>query len=248
MSASQKYLSDGVLDALRSGVEANLGRYSTSGFDDLAKDVGWDVSLGVEFDADRLRTLDKSTPVNVGAVDMKNSAIVGEALSGLTPAVANEERVWARLSHVEAFDYAQARWLTGADRAKLPSLIHAHFFARSQTVVRDDNALSRLWWNYHIAQMCMPDDVGGALALIMKSADIRSNFVERIWMTSRRSVAAGVLRAMRDIEWVAGADVNFRRFMKALNRSGGGIVFEVLSEDEVDKIIGDCVTAAMRSA
>jgi hypothetical protein len=243
----QQSLSDSVLDGLRSSVNANLDRYCAGGFKDLAKDVGWDVSLGVEFDVERLQTLDMSTPVSVGAVDMKNSIVIGEAFSQLTPALANEERVWARLSHVEAIDYARARWLTGADRSKLPSLINAHFFARSQTVIRDDNALSRLWWNYYIARMCMPDDVSGALALIMKTADIRSNFVERIWMTSRQSVAAGALRAMRDNQWVTGAEVNFRLFMKALNRMGGGIVFEVLSEGEVDEIIRDCVTAAMRS-
>ncbi len=45
-----------------------------------------------------------------------------------------------------------------------------------------------------IAIDCLPDDPERALASILKTADIQSNFVERFWMSSRRKIAAGVLR------------------------------------------------------
>ena len=128
----------------------------------------------------------------------------------------------SRLSHLEAFEYSRIRWLTGKKGEDLVSAIERHFFAPTQTTIRDDQALSRLWWNYHIAQTCMPDNTDKALELILKTADIRSNFVERIWMSSRRNIAGAVLRAMDTRGWITDAERNFREFMKVLNRQGGG--------------------------
>ncbi|MDE8762613.1 DUF6339 family protein [Rhizobium sp. CBK13] len=244
--APLRYLSDKVLGSLRGEIEQNVERYCSTGFEDLAGDPGWDIPLGVEFDADKLAGLDLATPMNIVSVDLPNSIVVGEAIAGLSPSMANEERVWARLSHIEAIEYCRARWLIGHEDDKFVSRIRDHFFAPTQTGIRDDHALSRLWWNYQIAKTCMPDDIAGALALIMKSADIRSNFVERIWMTSRQNIAGAVLRAMKSDSWVTGAESNFRQFMKAVNRLGGGIVFEVLTTSETDAFVADCISFARR--
>lgn len=73
---------------------------------------------------------------------------------------------------------------------------------------------------------------------------IRSNFVERIWMTSRRTIAGAVLRAMRSETWITDAEINFREFMKALNKLGGGVVFETLSGAEADQFVAECVSFA----
>jgi hypothetical protein len=244
MTQALLYLSDRVLGELRKNVGANLERYRSTGFSDLANEPGWDIPLGVEFDAEKLATLDMSAPQNIVSVDLPNSIIVGEAISGLTPAMANEERVWARLSHVEAIEYCRARWITGRDEARHEALVIDHFFAPTQTGIRDDHALSRLWWNYQIARTCMPDDIPGALALIMKTADIRSNFVERIWMTSRKNIAGAVLRAMKSDPWITATEDNFRKFMKSLNRLGGGVVFEVMDAGETDGFVRQCAAMA----
>ena len=91
----------------------------------------------------------------------------------------------------------------------------------------------------------MPDNINKALELILKTADIRSNFVERIWMSSRRKIAVAVLRAMETQKWITDAEQNFREFMKALNRQGGGIVFEALSESEADAFVQQCAELAV---
>lgn len=244
MAEQIKYLSDRALGELRKSIVANLPRYRGDGFEDLATESGWDIPLGIKFDRQKLKSLDLSKPQKISEIDRANSKIVGEAFSGLDPSKANEERIWVRIVHVEAFEYSKARWLGSDDDNALAKQVEDHFFARGQTAIRDDQAISRLWWNYEIARTCAPDDIDGALALILRSADIRSNFVERIWMTSRQRIASTVLRFMREDAWITDAEVNFRHFMKSLNRLGGGIVFEALSNDEIEAFVGLCVSSA----
>jgi hypothetical protein len=240
MSAPLKYLSDRALEQLRRNIPNNLERYRGSGFQDLANDPGWDIPLEVDFDDEMLAGLDLSKPQRISEVDLANSKLVGKALGGLSPSTANEERVWVRLAHVEAFEYTRVRWLGAENDDNLIKQVKDHAFAPGQTGIRDDHALSRLWWNHHIAKTCCPDDVDGALELFLKSADIRSNFVERIWMTSRRNIAGAVLNFMRTDDWLTEAESNFREFMKSLNRFGGGIVFEALNDEEANEFVGRC--------
>jgi hypothetical protein len=246
MTAQLKYISDLALAQLREGIDKNVSRYRADGFMDHAEDPGWDIGLGLEYDNELLARIDLNAPKAIAAIDLSNSKIVGKALAQLTPTLANEERIWTRLSHVEAFEYSRLRWLASEKDEDIPDAVRAHFFASTQTGIRDDHALSRLWWNYEIAKTCQPDNVDGALDLILKSADIRSNFVERIWMTSRRSIASSVLKMMQSEPWVTGAEINFRKFMKSLNKLGGGIVFEALNESETDAFVTDCVSHARR--
>ena len=49
---------------------------------------------------------------------------------------------------------------------------------------------------------------------------------------------------MHEDEWVTNAEDNFRKFMKALNRLGGGIVFEALDDEEMEQFVGQCVASA----
>lgn len=244
MGEQIKYLSDRALIDLRKNISGNISRYRGEGFGDMAYEPGWDIPLGVEFDSDRLKALDLSTPQRISEIDMANSKVVGEAFSGLDASTANEERIWVRLAHVEAFEYARTRWLGTEDDEKLAKQVENHLFAPGQTAIRDDHALSRLWWNCEIARICAPDDIDGALSLILRSADIRSNFVERIWMTSRQNIATAVLRVMRDDTWVTDAEENFRNFMKSLNRFGGGIVFEAMQDEEINQFVERCVVSA----
>lgn len=244
MPGQLKYLSDKALSQLKGSLPANIARYRTDGFADFAEDPGWNIKLGIEYDDTLLGTLDRSVDKGVAATDLANSRVVGQALAKLSPTLANEERVWVRLSHIEAFPYSRDRWIGAAGDAAIPKLVEDHFFAPTQTAVRDDHAISRLWWNYHIARTCNPDDPDDALGLILKTADIRSNFVERIWMSSRRSIASAVLDRMKADPWITAAEMNFRKFMKSLNRLGGGIVFEALDADDINLFLDDCVANA----
>jgi len=241
--APLKYLSEKKLSELKESIAANRDRYEAGDFLDLEHDNGWAVETStVQVDHDLLATLDGKA--RTAAADIDNSLILFRALRGMTPALAREERIWARLTHIECLGYSRARWLSGNTGEQLDAQVRIHMFAPGLTAIRDDNALSRLWWNMHIASIADPDDPEGALRLILKTADIRSNFVERTNTAARKPLARAVIRAMRREPWITSSERAFREFMIALNRDGGGILFEALSDAEVDALMDACASRA----
>lgn len=237
-----KYLSIKTLEGLYSAIIKNLDRYRGDGFEDLAGEYGWGSKLSIEVD---LSYLDKLDPSSGSAAEIANSLLAWKALHALTPALASEDRMWTRLSHVEGFDYAKGRWFssTGEDQ-KDARAIRLHFFAGTLTACRDDHALSRLWWNAYIAKKLRPHDQEGALKLLLKTADIRQALVERSRTMSRDVLGEGILRAMESDEWLTLEETNFREFMKRVNRQGGGRVFEAQSQTEIDAFLKVCAEDA----
>ena len=237
------YLSEEKLEELRRNVGQHRERYATGDFTDLQPDNGWAIEAsGVTVDQALLAGLEGS--LRTAAGDRAASAMLYRALPGMTPALAREERVWVRLSHVECLEYARSRWLSGLDGERLDLQVHRHLFGSGLTGIRDDNALSRLWWNMHIAATADPEDPEGALDLILKTADIRSNFVERPNTAARPPLARAVIRAMRRHSWITSTERAFREFMIVLNRDCGGVLFETMLDAEVDDIMNTCVERA----
>ena len=246
MTAPLRFLSEATLLGLHSHIAENSERYTIGDFRDLAETNGWAIeSKLVHVDYDALSEL-KGDERSAEA-DVVNSRIVYSALRGMTPAIAADERIWTRLTHVECLNYSRARWLVGVTKEKLANMVELHMFARGRTGIRDDNALSRLWWNMHIASIADPDDPVGALDLIVKRADVRMQFVERPGSAARRSLARAVVRGMRREPWLLSSDAAFRAFMKVLNRNGGGILFEALSDDKADAFMDTCIAGAQQT-
>lgn len=231
------YLATKTLDDLYAGILENIGRYRDGDFQDLAESGGWDIRLSVEVDLDPLEDLD---PSGTPEAEVENSLLVWRALHELTPALACEDRIWTRLSHAECLEYSRQRWLSDKPDAALAKDVRAHFFAPGMTACRDDHAVSRLWWNAYIAKDIRPNDQRTALELMLKTADIRSNFVERTWTVGRPQVADAILRIMEREDWVTSKEANYREFMKSVNHRGGGIVFELLPDRELDHFMDEC--------
>jgi hypothetical protein len=123
-------------------------------------------------------------------------------------------------------------------------VIEDHFFAPTLTARRDDNAISRLWWNAYIATLADPDPALPALRVILQKADIRSNFVERSMTASRTSLAAALVRIMQRETSIIEREENFRAFMRIVNKLGGGIIFEAMTDAEVDSFMNMCAARA----
>ena len=243
---SLKYLSQKTADFLHSSVLKNLERYKTGDFVDLAEKGGWSIELSLRLDLEPLNHL---VMAKDSEAEIRNTMLVWNALNRLHPSLACENRLWTRLTHIECLEYSRYRWLDGDtnDDEKLVKDIKTHFFANTQTRYRDDNAISRLWWNGYIAKLAAPDDQERALRMILKTTDIRSNFVERSKTVSRSVLAAGIVRAMISESWLTGKEAHFREFMKILNRQGGGKVFEVWPQAKVDEFMTRCLSLAQHT-
>jgi hypothetical protein len=235
------YLSEPVEDQLIQGLKTNLARYRGAGFGDLGARSDWAIECRYEYDSTPLLKLDANKS------EYENCLLIWQALSTLPPSLACEGRIWTRLSHVECFEYAKARWLpSNATDDQLASAVHTHFFARTMTSRRDDNAIARLWWSAKIAsRIAETPDISTTLSLIVKTADIRTSIVERTLMMSRPVLARAVVEVMRSLPEVSGSEVAFRDFMKLLNRTGGGIVFERISSKDVSAFVESCARRSL---
>lgn len=233
-----KYLSESSLRVLRSDVMKNIELYRAGDFLESSFSNGWCItSETVRVDSDKLSKLDGS---GGASADIENSIIVYEAFDGMTPALAMEERVWTRFTHLECLQYSRDRWPIKGEEQKQTENVLKHFFAPGRTGVRDDNAISRLWWNMHIAKIADPGNPLSALRLILKSADIRMAIIERPNTAARIPIIRGLMRTMQNNIWITSAEKIFRQFMVELNRDAGGVLFEVLPDAEVDAVMLQC--------
>lgn len=239
--SSIPYFSTRVADDLLVRIEENAPRYLKGDFHAEIAEPGATLELPIECDLAALSSLSASDG------DLANAKVVWTALHRLTPSLACENRIWTRLCHGECLGYARERWLGVAKEPDLLKLARIHMFATTQTMYRDDNAVGRLWWSAYVAHKSDPGDFEGALGLILKSADIRSNFVERTWMTTRPVVASSLLALMKEDPWVTALEVNFRETMKALNVDGAGLVFEAMAPGRTRELISASIEKAKQA-
>ncbi|MGN6153884.1 MAG: DUF6339 family protein [Lysobacteraceae bacterium] len=235
------YVGQQVADELKNNIRANLDRYRSGDFIDMESTGNWRISLSFDADLDELMAL---SPDGSPESEIKNSIVVGHALRQLTPTLARENRIWIRLSHVECLEYSRRRWLQkGKDEEKTLEDISKHFFAPTLTRCRDDHAVSRLWWNHHIAKQIMPENPARALKKILALADIRQGLVERPGIGARPVLGRGIIRILeRETRLVEGK--LFGRFMKKVNLMGAGIAFEVWNESRIDQFMTRCLDHA----
>lgn len=232
------YVGQSVADSLLDNVDDNIERYRSGDFEDLVAQGNWEIATELTYDSAPLNDLN---PARTAEAEKQNSVLVWRALREMTPALATENRVWVRFTHLDCLDFCRQRWLDGQPESKHGEAIRTHFFANTRTRWRDDNAISRLWWNYCIARRLMPDDPVKALDIIFHVLDMRLSTVERPGLFIRPKIAAGILRTFAADEWVLGSDKRWRDFMKVLNKLGAGRVFEVMSDVEVDRLMAACL-------
>lgn len=232
------YVGQQTADFLADNVEEHIDRYMETGFEDLEASGDWRIPLSVSAD---VTLLDELIPENGHKAEVHNSMLVGRVLASLTPALARENRVWIRLSHIEGFHYSRRRWLRNLSEDKVVKAVRTHFFASTWTECRDDHALARLWWNYRIASLLFPENPHRALELILSRADIRASLIQRSRIGTRLPLAKGILRLLDKNDQLQKSEPAFRSFMKNLNFRAAGHHVEVMDEDQVDRLLLSCI-------
>jgi len=188
--------------------------------------------------------------------DAKNIVVVFNALD-LSPQQASDKRIWTYATHCLAKKYVARRWSKiPEDDEKAVNYIVAHYFVpggpNDARGLFRDNAIARLWWMGHIASRCEDYELERVLHILLRPgvADVRANLLERPGLSMSAEVFSGVVRVLGralDAHAESGEPESatpaiyerntFRSFMKSLNRRGGRIVLNALSEEQLDETL-----------
>lgn len=235
-----KLLSQPVLNQLAESIPANLKLYKTDGFSELALESGWEIeTTHAKWNPAIVEEIDFSTGPEA---EIKNSLLVFKSFVGMTPALAREERLWARLCHIEFLEFARQRWLNGVDDVENQAKLH--FFAPGFPGCRDDNAIGRLWWNGYVASLACPTDIELGLRLLLKRANIRLQIIDRADTAFRKPLIQGIVRLLEQEAWFDSFDAAIANFMFEVNKRSGSVVFEAMSEHAVDDHLAMCLQHA----
>lgn len=237
-----KLLAADVVEKLSASIESNLERYRAGDFSDLAKECGWEIETTIaNWDPSMVNHLD---PSGTPDAEVRNSLLIFRAMDRMTPALAREERLWARLCHVECLHYARNRWLTGTE--SIAAQVRKHFFATGLRDCRDRNAIGRLWWNGHVASLASPDNIELGLKRLLSRANIRLQVIDRADTAFREPLIRGIFRMLGEEDWLDSYDAAVADFMYEVNKRSGGIMFEALDDAAVDSHLRECVAFAQR--
>jgi hypothetical protein len=241
MHKQLKLLSSTVVENLYSSISENIERYQSHDFEDLRVSSGWEIETSLVSIEPSLgqRLIPSKSPEH----EVKNSLIVYESLHGMTPALARDERVWTRLCHVECLNYARSRWVGEKDKE---GDIRRHFFATGVRGCRDQNAIGRLWWNAHIASLAHPANMEESLSALLARANYRLQIIDRADTAFRQPLLSGILRLLEKHDWLLENDSAVAYFMYEVNKHSGSLVFEALSEKDIDGHLLNCISRGER--
>ena len=187
--------------------------------------------------------------------DSHNAMVVYTALQALTPHQASDERLWTYLTHHECPQYVSARWLSNRKRPSqevdVVKRAQSHFFVRGNRGLTRDNGLSRLWWLGHIAHRIEPGNPRRFLDVLLHFQDVRSALIERPSTSMNAHVLRGIYAVMRrnfeDENKTLFRRDPFREWMKNLNRRGGMVLLDALSDEQLSNLLNQEAARALRS-
>lgn len=244
------YIRHSLVDELHEDVEKNLDRYRDGNFDDLFSEERVKTMRTVSYDPAFPRLL---VPASGGDNDARNSLLVYEALSGMTPYSARDERIWAWFTHGPCLEFARRRWLDGdGDAKQLAKDVRLHFFARGGRGITRNNAVSFLWWMAHIASRYERAELQETLKILLSNTDMRLNIIERPTAVRNQKVFSAILDIIRDPA-VAGSEIFFKRtvyrkWLQKVNMHGGLRMLGALSESELKDLLERLAAEAVRDA
>lgn len=177
--------------------------------------------------------------------DVDNALLVYDALSGLTSHQASIERMWVYLCHSDCPRYVTTRWLNRRPEKDEDAVreVRNHFFAVGNRALIRDNGVSRLWWLGKIAHDVAPENPHEFLTILLHRQDVRSALIERPSVSMNRRVLHGIYLVMREHWADSGADSPlfereaFRSWMVALNRRGGVVLLDALTEQTLHRLL-----------
>ena len=183
--------------------------------------------------------------------DASNALVVYGALTELTPHQASDSRLWTYLCHNECSTYVARRWLNGDTNSTGDDArdIYNHFFVHGNRGLIRDNGISRLWWLGHIAHRVDPGEPERFLEVLLFRQDPRSALIERPSVSRNYRVLKAIYRVMKNDFDTRERNLfvreTFRDWMKGLNRQGGVVLLDALTDGQLERLVKGEATRAM---
>lgn len=248
-----RYFTEASLVELRESVPDRLDWYY-SGSHGRKRGLSWPESRRARVER-RTADLRLTATEKPGQDDPVNALRVHDHLRELSRHEASEERLWAYLCHVECADYVRSRWLARRPKKKEAAVreVRNHFFARGARALIRDNGISRLWWLGKIAREVDPERPEEFLKIVLYRQDVRSSLLERPFVSRNVEVLRMIYAVMKE-HWKDEGDRAlfdrevFRAWMRGVNRRGGVVLLDALSEPRLRRLLEEEAEAALEGA
>lgn len=218
-------------------VAKNLELYRSGDFTDLLHDQSHFLDSSCTTDEEALK---KITCTKENDNEVACCLNILPAIGGVSSYLARDERLWARLCHIELLEYARTRWPIPTNDEKAVTHIKKHFFAKGARGIERDNAVSRLWWMTTICSKVKGLSLEQALTAFLHQSDVRANIVERPTTSQNATLLSSVVNKLHDSyhgDKALYEREKFRSVMKNLNLEGGVRLLEVLGDKELNKLV-----------
>ena len=183
-----------------------------------------------------------------GALDIENCKIIYTKLMNISESQAADERLWAGLCHSVFYDYVRERWnYTNKpfknETSDVGGILTRFFFKDRGRSGFYRNTLSKCWWvgrtayktksnnKFELLDALGPDDFSSKVTDLFYSYTFSSNI----------NILSGVCKAWKLFNDRKKLSVReyFRPALQYFNALGGGMLLDILSEDEVKTIFFD---------
>lgn len=171
-------------------------------------------------------------------LDAKNSIRMLEAMPGLTPADATDERLWATLALGAYRDYTVARW--PKDSASLGNHIVNHVFASTARGRERDHAIARLWWSGHYVRQHAPDAVEATLYTFFLNSQLSVDLLGRPNLATVGPFARVALKLFRKYYLDQAIEFDrrsFQEFFKNMDLVAGRTAVGALTDSCVEQLL-----------
>ena len=244
-----KYISPAEQRSLIDDIGKNKPLYLKKDFSTYSSKPEWNLeSPTAEIDLDILKQLKGGTNH-----DYEDAKVLNKALRNMTPFLANESGIWARLSHVECIDCCYARWpnLFDAETEYIKTKLLCNNFGRRWR----ENAISRLWYSYYLADKIVKenpiynfnfDDVLKDISF----PETHEQIFGRGGTAKFSSLLAGIINTRFDFKKQQKAKLGqnrFRKFMTIISRVGAGLPFNLMDKREIDTICSQALNETIKA-
>ncbi|WP_235848392.1 DUF6339 family protein [Litchfieldia alkalitelluris] len=234
-----KFISDETLTDLRTNYEEYKTYYHNQDhtwFDNYFKEKGRVFESTVDFD---MPVFDLSEEFAIS--DKENVKVIYEALKHLTVTQATQERLWAGLAHLQFRDYAFYRMKKEIEEKNDKRINTSIFFKNGNKRSLFVHILARLWWVGYMTYDESNESNPYWLTEFFCSKDFSARCVVFFSsnLTSNKTITTGILRSIikLDAKGIAVKRDHFVQATKYLNVVGGAMILDMLSTDEVEKMV-----------